>query len=170
MVSTTSYTYNTDGILTTESIDNNGDGIANSVINYNVVAGYSDPFDIIYTYNDQDNLISRTLVFSYDSSVSEISNFTYDSNGNLTSESVSYIDGDGNLTLGSKNIYSYDANGDRTFESYDNNGDGNPDLIKAFTYDDNGNITSELTHLSKLLDSLLILVMGYRHCRLFNLS
>src|SRR5438046_1186068 len=80
----TTYTYNTHGDLITESIDNNSDGVTDSVITYGVISSTYDGFlEYISTYNARGNLITVNLNGIL------VSNYTYYANGNLRSE-VSY--------------------------------------------------------------------------------
>ena len=98
----TIYTYDNQGKLVSESIDFDGNGVADSVTNYR----YQRIFE---SYDDGDGIVNHSKTY------------TYDDNGNLATES---IDNNGDNVRDRINTYIYDANGNLTFIGNDNNGDG----------------------------------------------
>ncbi|WP_341528327.1 hypothetical protein WKK05_02960 [Nostoc sp. UHCC 0302] len=159
MGSSTTYTYNAFGDLITESIDNNSNGVADSVITYDILSFYLD-FNYIYTYDAKGNLLSDSVFYTAtydnkgnltsvyddlnnDGSPYDFAIYTYDTEGNLVSEKIDYED-DGNFV--SVSIYTYDFFGNRTSKSktidYGNYG-GIVNFNTIYTYDAKSNLISE---------------------------
>ena len=86
MDSTTTYTYDADGKLISQSIDNNSDGTIDSVINY----GY--------------NLTYYSFDGNGDGIADDAENYTYDTKGNKTSFSHS-LRSNSKLSIQNSNIF-----------------------------------------------------------------
>ena len=113
-----------------ESIDNNGDNLADDITTY--------------TYDANGNLLTTSFDNDANGVTDDTYTYTYDANGNLLTESYEY--GTVSLQKGITNrIYTstYDANGNRLLAIDDNNADGKPDDIVTRTYDDYGDMLTE---------------------------
>ena len=128
----TSYAYDGDNNLVSESIDYDLDGNADRFINY--------------TYDENDNLVSERTIGpnshpnSLDGNTESFINYTYDENNNLIEE-ASNSQGIGDFSLITS--YAYDENNNLVQEQYDYNDNGFIDILYTYTYDENNNLVSE---------------------------
>jgi hypothetical protein len=116
----TTYTYDADGNMLTESDDNDADGLPDDITTY--------------TYDANGNrLTSRQL--NGDGVMQSIYTVTYDANGNSLTAVL-----DEELTGKKSYTRTYDANGNQLTFSEDRDADGLPDDITTYTYDAGGNM------------------------------
>ncbi|MBW4612250.1 MAG: hypothetical protein KME21_03030 [Desmonostoc vinosum HA7617-LM4] len=148
MTSTTIYLYNTqsnsifkeinENNLITERIDSDSDGIAESVITYNLINDGTTN----YAYNSRGNRISETSDYNADGTVDRINTYTYNSQGQLLSKS---FDDDADGQPENASIYTYDANSNLvSFLDFIYDDDNNQQISDGIynTYDDKGNLTA----------------------------
>lgn len=159
--------YNEDGLPILEEIDNNGDGLIDITIRYQYNDGLlteksNSKLQVTeyLTYNGQRQLIERLSEHdngnaskeSYSYIGNTIQRFSLDSNNDGTpNRVVSYeyddqeqkiatrIDIDGNGTIDSVSNAAYYPDGRQATYTEDDNNDGTPNLVIAYTYDANGN-------------------------------
>lgn len=126
--SITTYTYDANGNETSETIDRDGDG----TIDYITIA----------TYDSDNNQTSFASDNNADGLFDFTSSATYNSAGNPIRTSFDN-DGDGDGPA-SVSTFVYDETGELLLQEFrDSDRDGTPDLIATYTYDAQGNRTSE---------------------------
>ena len=122
----TVYQYNSDDKVVRELSDENGDGLPNRVTSFE--------------YDSNGRLTRREEDNDGDGAIDDTSTITYDSHGNITQETSDYNgDGKADQIYSFKHIYDADGNLIRLEE--DGDGDGRADYIMSWDYDANGNET-----------------------------
>lgn len=86
-----------------------------------------------------------------DSSVDITRTYSYDTQGRVSSESVTNPAGQ----EVSRSTFAYDENGRKLNEQHDTNGDGNPDGVTTFFYDASGVLTRSESSKSGAIDSVV---------------
>jgi len=144
----TEYFYNSQGDITRYEVDRDGDGVVDSVSSYsylnNSLLSYSEDNDndlipnilIAYTYDENGNRTSQNVDLSVEGVPNTIATFTYDKNNNaIRYEQDKDLDGLPNYI----ETYTYDKNNNRTSYKRDIDANGTWDVFTQYFYDRNGN-------------------------------
>lgn len=123
--SITTWTYDADGRIASESLDTNADGTDDSVTTW--------------TYDANGNQLSKVKDTNADGTPDSIESWIYDGNGNMLSYSL-----DSNADGASDAIksWSYDIEGNQITFSDDTNGDGSAESTITYSYNSLGRLLS----------------------------
>ena len=124
VIFTDTMTYDDSGHLILKEYNRDGDGSLELVESW--------------SYDDNANLIQKTIDSDYFNgigNIDEINSWIYDSNNNLT-QTIKQS-GDGTVYWSETSAY---AGNNLTLKNTDDDGDGLPDKIERYAYDDNGNV------------------------------
>lgn len=201
----TNFEYDEVGNVILEEIDTNGDGLINITKTYRyennlLVETSNSKLNTTETlsYNSAKQLIERltrygdgrTSAETYAYSNGQVTEFSFDEDGDGQAERVTYysydmnsqlvetnIDKDGNGSIDIKTTASYFSDGKQATHTEDENNDGVPNLIIAYVYDEDGNRksfnisvdenatpseTSLFTYSGKLVKEFFVLDANYR--------